>query len=101
MSQEAEYLDFATVGGRTMQRIEIRPELVDIGPAKDVPRGPIAVALTHLNYDWYSRRQTSQFRLPRLADRNAIAAKTAALISHDRILNGEIMSRGLVDFYIT
>lgn len=31
--------------------------------------------------------------------RSKLAAKCAALIAHDRILNGELLSRGLPSFY--
>lgn len=101
MSQDAEYIEYATLSGRTMQRVLVRPETFDIGEARDVPRGPIAVALTHLNYGWYSWRQKAEFGFMRLVRRKPLAAQTAALISHDRILNGQIASRGLVDFYVT
>jgi hypothetical protein len=101
MSQRAEYLDYATLDSGMMHRVRVRAETVDIGPAKDVPCGPVAVALSHLNYGWYSWRQKAEFGFMRLVRRKPVAAQAAALISHDRILNGQIASRGLVSFYIT
>lgn len=74
-------------------------ETVDIGEARDVPKGLVALALLWVNHRGWSGSVKVGDRLIRT--RPEMAAKTVSLIAHDRILNEEMVTRGLPPFFIT
>jgi hypothetical protein len=77
------------------------PETVDINETRDIPCGLIAVALMYLhNVKWFEWR-FADARSNYILSRQPLAAKAAALIAHDRILNGELEKRGLPPIFIT
>ncbi|MBK59413.1 MAG: hypothetical protein CML01_11490 [Pseudomonas sp.] len=57
---------------------------------------PVRLALWALERSEWSWRQVNEYLH---FQRKKTAAKAAALIAHDRILTGEIVSRGVPSFY--
>lgn len=62
----------------------------------DAPTKEVCIALWVLErHEWSWRSISSHGYIMRAKN----TAKAASLVAHDRILNGELMSRGLPSFY--
>ncbi|WP_434456522.1 hypothetical protein JQR85_13615 [Stutzerimonas urumqiensis] len=59
---------------------------------------PVRLALWFLGRHEWTWRQLNEHVF---AQRPKLAAKTASLIAHDRILAGEIVSRGVPSYYLS
>lgn len=61
------------------------------------PKGRVAVALLFIEENWFCWRRVNPFTI---VQRSQIAAQAAAVVAHDRILNGELASRGLPSYLV-
>lgn len=86
---DVEYIEYATLDDHVMQYARVRTTPVDVRR-----RNLISIALAYLDPRWLVRHRLGHIW------RQPMAGKAARLIVHDRILNGEVRSRGLPPFFI-
>ena len=65
-------------------------------PYENAPSKEVGIALWFLERNEWCWRKISEFGY---LQRSKLAAKTVALIAHDRVLTGELVSRGLPTYY--
>lgn len=65
-------------------------------PYGDAPSKEVGIALWFLERHEWAWRKLNEFAYLK---RGKLAAKAVSLIAHDRVLNGELVSRGLPTYY--